>query len=486
MDWEDLIEAPPGEPLVHEYAITSKSGGERWVRASVSLEKDPDTGVLRADGVVVDTTNEHEAREEATARNEELSALHELSEVTLSASTLEEAYRQIIDHVGDVLGCPIAAIEQLDTSGDRLLVVASRGIDVPDGVPLSVVVHQSLSGIAVRTGSPLTETDPEGRDEHEAPYLKHLDLRGYAAFPLVAGGQVSGTLMLATLEDKDFDERFQRMGRSLATSIAVYLERLEAEAALRENEARYRTLAGQLQQANEELESFAYSVSHDLRAPLRTMQGFAHALLQNFGDELAPDARDYASRIIASGQQSEVLISDLLEYSRLSFERVEVKAVDLGSVVTAALEQVQADIQEAEAEVAVAGGLPSVLGSHTTLVQVLANLVANAVKFVPRGRSPEVRIRAEELNDRVRLSVEDNGIGIPEGQDERIFRVFERLTEGSAHPGTGIGLAIVRRGMQRIGGTCGVERLPEGGSAFWIEVPKEKRSGRRRWGKRGR
>jgi len=483
--WEELVEAPPDGPLVHEYFVTSQDGDERWVRTSLSLETDPDTGGLRADGVMVDTTSEQEAQREATARNEELSALHKLSEVTLSASTLDEAYQQIIDHVGDVLGCQIAVIEQLDTSRDRLVVVAARGIDLTGEIAPSVALHQSLSGIAVRTRSPVIEMDPESRDEHQVPYLKHLDLRGYAAFPLVAGGHVSGTLMLATLEPKEYDERFLRMGTSLATSIAVYLERLEAESALRENEARYRALAGQLQQANEELESFAYSVSHDLRAPLRTMQGFAHALIQNFGDELPPDAQDYARRIISSGRQSEGLISDLLEYSRLSFERVEVKAVDLESVVTAALEQVQADVQDADADVAVEGDLPAVLGSHTTLVQVLANLVANAVKFVPQGRKPQVRIRAEEFGDRVRVSVEDNGIGIPEGQEERIFRVFERLAEGGAHPGTGIGLAIVRRGMQRIAGTCGVERMPQGGSRFWIEVRKERRSGVRRWGKRG-
>jgi len=165
---------------------------------------------------------------------------------------------------------------------------------------------------------------------------------------------------------------------------------------------------------------------------------------------------------------------------------MDLKPVELKAVMSAAMEQVQADIEESGAQVEVADDLPSVLGNHTTLVQVTANLLANAVKFVPSSRKPEVVISAEEHDDQVRVSITDNGIGIPEGQEERIFRVFERLTEGSEHPGTGIGLAIVRKGMQRIGGTCGVERLPDQGSRFWIEVPKERRTGWRRWGKRGK
>ncbi len=230
----------------------------------------------------------------------------------------------------------------------------------------------------------------------------------------------------------------------------------------------------ELAERNEELESFAYSVSHDLRAPLRTMQGFAHALLQDFGDRLEPAARDYARRIIVSGQRSEALIRDLLAYSRLSLEQLELKPVELAPVVAAAREQVDGDVTLTGARVQVTGALPTVVGSHTILVQVLANLISNAVKFVPESRDPRVRIHTEGRPDRrVRVWVEDNGIGVPEDQRERIFGVFERLEYGGAHPGTGIGLAIVRRGMQRIGGSCGVTSVPGEGSAFWIELPEE-------------
>lgn len=248
-------------------------------------------------------------------------------------------------------------------------------------------------------------------------------------------------------------------------------ERKVAEAQLASRNRELRTLARRLEQANEELEAFAYSVSHDLRSPLRTMEGFAHALLEDYGDELSPEARDYARRILASGKQAEALIRDLLNYSRLSFEDIELDVVDLDDVVDTALDRVESEVEAADARIEIESPLPPVRGHAAILVQVVGNLVSNAVKFVPEGRAPEVRIRSEEGEDGIRLWIEDNGIGVPSGQRERIFRVFERLAEGGNRPGTGIGLAIVRRGMERIGGAAGVECDGDRGSRFWIEIP---------------
>ncbi|NIP57030.1 MAG: hypothetical protein GWM92_17015 [Gemmatimonadetes bacterium] len=249
-------------------------------------------------------------------------------------------------------------------------------------------------------------------------------------------------------------------------------ERREAQRALAAREREHRALAARLQRANEELEAFAYSVSHDLRTPLRTMQGFAHALLQDHGDRMPDEALDYVRRILASGERAEELIRDLLAYSRLSFEELRLQPVALEGVVSEALARVREEVDAADAEIDVEGALPEVLGHTSTLVQVLVNLLANALKFVPAGRSPRVRVRGERRGDAVRLWVEDNGDGIPREQHERIFRVFERRPEDAERPGTGIGLAIVRRGMERIGGSSGVESAPGEGSRFWLELPR--------------
>lgn len=255
----------------------------------------------------------------------------------------------------------------------------------------------------------------------------------------------------------------------LDARLAVAERRTREEMRAREEESR--KLAEQLRQANQELETFAYSVSHDLRAPLRTMQGFAHALLEDHGAELPAEARDHARRIIRSSEHCERLISDLLTYSRLGFEDVRLEPVDLRAVAEAALEQLEADLTGAEALVDLPEVFPRVLGSRVTLTQVMANLLSNAVKFVPDGTRPEIRIRVEGEGRTTRLWVEDNGVGIPIDDQERIFRPFERLGRGQDRPGAGIGLAIVRRGMERIGGSAGVESEPGGGARFWIEIP---------------
>jgi signal transduction histidine kinase/FixJ family two-component response regulator len=483
--WDPGGVAHPGLRVVRDYPVERPDGTGVWVRTSLSVERDPRTRHLRADGFVSDVTEEWAAHATLALRNRELAALYRVSELSLTSDSPEGTYAAVLDEVAAVMAVPVVLLEQLDRAADRLVLLAARGVPAERGMP-EIPLHQTPAGVAVQTGRPLVDRDPRTRRDlvHEA--VRGLEPRLWASFPLMAGGAVAGTLTLVDWEPRNVDERWTELGQSLATAIAAYMERLDAEEALRESEGRYRALATQLGQANQELESFAYSVSHDLRAPLRTMQGFAHALLQNFGDAIPPEATDYVRRIISSGRQSERLISDLLAYSRLSFEKIEVKPVELDAVVAQALEQLHGDVAESGAQVSVARGLPTVLGNQTALVQVVANLVSNAVKFVPRETAPKVRIRAEVRGELVRLWVEDNGIGIPEGQDERIFRVFERLSLGEDKPGTGIGLAIVRRGMERIGGRSGVERRPEGGSAFWIEAQKERRKARRPWIRRDR
>jgi signal transduction histidine kinase len=247
-------------------------------------------------------------------------------------------------------------------------------------------------------------------------------------------------------------------------------ERHQASALLEE---RVRERTAQLEAANRDLEEFSFSVSHDLREPLRNMQGLAQALLEDFGADLAPAARQYAQLIVSSGRQMDSLIQDLLAYSRLGRTSLPIGPVDLGAVVTAVLEQLAVRIGNAQATVRVITPLPQVMGQYQTLVQVVLNLVSNAITFVAPGTPPEVCIRTEQRPDEpwVRLWVEDNGIGIPAENHQRIFRVFERLHGPETYPGTGVGLAIVRRGIERLGGRVGLESQPGAGSRFWVELP---------------
>jgi PAS domain S-box-containing protein len=235
-------------------------------------------------------------------------------------------------------------------------------------------------------------------------------------------------------------------------------------------ERRVQERTRQLTEANEELEAFSYTVSHDLRAPLRGLQGFAQAVQEDYADRLDAQGRDYLDRIMAAARRMEGLIQDLLEYGRLSRDELNLREVSLEVAVGESLAQLSGEIRRLRADVRIEGPLPQVRGHPVVLQQVLLNLLGNALKFVQAGRAPAVRVRAERHDGRVRMLVEDDGIGIRPEHQERIFRVFERLHGQESFPGTGVGLAIVRKGCERMGGTCGVLSRPGSGSAFWFEL----------------
>ena len=237
-----------------------------------------------------------------------------------------------------------------------------------------------------------------------------------------------------------------------------------------ELEIRVADRTADLEAANQELEAFAYTVSHDLRAPLRSMAGFGQALAEDHAEGLGEEGRDFAARIVAAASRMAELIDDLLEYARLTRAELQLSAVPLDDAVAEARAQLDAELRRSGASLDVESPLPAVTAHRRTVVQVIANLISNAAKFVPDDRQPEIAIRAETTGDRVRLWVEDNGIGIAADHVERIFRVFERLHGTESYPGTGIGLAIVRKGAEQMGGQAGVVSEPGSGSRFWVEL----------------
>ncbi len=220
-----------------------------------------------------------------------------------------------------------------------------------------------------------------------------------------------------------------------------------------------------------ELESFSYTVSHDLRAPLRAMQGVAEALGEDYADKLDDTGRDYTRRIITAAHRMDALIQDLLSYSRMGQPERNLHSCSLDAAVSEALIQLESEIKDSQAEITVEKPLGMVMGHRTLLATVFLNLIANAIKFTRPGVPPKVVIQARRTDGMVRICVEDNGIGIDPGHLKRIFRVFERLHGTEKYPGTGIGLAIVRKGVENMEGKVGVESMVGQGSRFWIELP---------------
>jgi signal transduction histidine kinase len=204
---------------------------------------------------------------------------------------------------------------------------------------------------------------------------------------------------------------------------------------------------------------------------LRSIQGFAEALLEDYISSLDAKAQNYLQRIVAAAELTNTLIENLLDYSKLSRTQLQLEPVDINIIVSQVLAQMEEEIQQKQAEISVIGALPTVLGHYTTCIQSFTNLISNAIKFVAPNIKPKVIIRAATNQNYFILWVEDNGIGIKPEYHEKIFGVFERLHGIESYPGTGIGLAMVRKGVERMRGQVGVESQLGQGSKFWIQLP---------------
>jgi PAS domain S-box-containing protein len=250
----------------------------------------------------------------------------------------------------------------------------------------------------------------------------------------------------------------------LATDIT---ERVRAKEKLEQTVAE-RTAS--LRAAIAQMEEFSYSVSHDLRSPVRAMKGYASALLEDHGGKLDEQGRGYVERIIESGSRMDRLILDVLTYSRVARQDIKLQPVDLDGLTRGILLQYP-EFDPSRARISIPGKLPTILGHEPSLSQIISNLLNNAVKFVLTGRMPEVIIRSEVNGDQARLWIEDNGIGIKTEYQHRLFGMFERIHPGGRYEGTGIGLAIVRKAAERMGGKAGVESDGVNGSQFWVQLP---------------
>lgn len=221
----------------------------------------------------------------------------------------------------------------------------------------------------------------------------------------------------------------------------------------------------QLTASNKELERFAYITSHDLKAPLRSIASFATLLEKRYRDQVDDQGREYIDYIRSGVEQMQALTDDLLQLHRVNTADRNADPVDLNDMMEEVRQQLRTVIAEFDAELEV-GNLPRVPGDRSQLAILLRNLVSNALKFRHPDRRPQVSVQARKLDDGWEISVKDNGIGIPPEQHHRIFEAFRRLHTQDQIPGTGIGLALCHKIVERHGGEIYVESMPGEGADF--------------------
>jgi signal transduction histidine kinase/DNA-binding response OmpR family regulator len=418
------------------------------------------------------------------AELESFRCLQQLSTRMIREENPQSLYEQILDAATAIMRSEYASIQMYYPErgpAGELRLLGFRGFNANAARFWEWVqpASESTCGIALRTRERVVVTDVEtcefmAGSEDLKTYLE-TGIRAVQSTPLLSrGGRLLGMISTHWRAPHEPADGELRLLDVLARQAADLIERSHSISEVRrlndDLERRVRERTASLEEMIRELNTFAYTVAHDLRAPVRAMQTSGHLLLEDFSPQLGELGQDLALRIVRAGERMDALIRDLLSYSRLSREDVTLAKVDLNSVVRPILQELESQVPAARGQVRAEGPLPEVLGNETMLRQALTNLVSNGLKFVAPGRKPQVIIRAETREGRVRIWVEDNGIGIAKEYHDRLFRVFERFHAGDRYPGTGIGLAIVRRALERMSGSSGVISEQGMGSRFWIEL----------------
>jgi signal transduction histidine kinase/DNA-binding response OmpR family regulator len=412
---------------------------------------------------------------------ERLRLLRDIDRAILAAQSPTATAQAALDHINALVPCWGAVILLFDWPAEQGLVLAATGrgmLSCPVGTPIALGAYGTQDLAVLQSGEVYVVEDVRMLISPPAlvQSLQVEGLQSYVRVPLVAQGELIAALNLWSDQLGAFTAEHVDIAREVADVMAIGIQQARLHEQVQQHaadlEQRVAERTAELREINAELESFSYSVSHDLRTPLRSIQGFAQILLDDYGDRLDADGRQYTQRIVAAARRMDTLTEDILTYSRLSRAAMKLTPVSLEAVVEEVLTQLEAEIRGKEASVTVEKPLPRVMGHYATLVQVVANLLTNGIKFVLPSVRPHVRVWTEEQDDRVCLRLRDNGIGIAPEYQERIFRVFERLHGPETYAGTGIGLAVVRKGIERLGGQVGVESAPGQGSTFWVELPK--------------
>jgi PAS domain S-box-containing protein len=308
-------------------------------------------------------------------------------------------------------------------------------------------------------------------------------VRAVQSTPILSrSGEFIGMLSTHFSEPHRPSERELQHVDVLARQAADYLEHRRANSELRlhaeEMEKRVDERTATLNESFKALETLLYTIAHDLRAPNRAMQGYAELLTEDHAEKLNEEGRFLLNRISRAALRNEQLIRDLLEFGRLAHSDLPCQWLNPGVTIAAVLASLEEEIRRTQASIKVADDWPSVWANDSALGHVITNLVSNSLKYVLAGIRPVIGIlprmvssggAAGGASGRVRICVEDNGIGIAEEQKERVFEPFQRASP-SGYEGTGMGLAIVRKAAERMGGSAGVHSDVGKGSCFWVEL----------------
>ena len=426
---------------IYGYDITDRHRAESALRASVSEQR-------------------RRTREQETLSN--------IARIIGSSLAIDEVYERFAREVAQLIPFDRIVINlTADRAGYMVDTYQSSTVEVPDRAPdQAYVVEGTLSDAVIKSQRCIVfqpGNEAEAADGYAGLVGAYgMGLRSFLSAPLLYRGEPIGCLNLHSLTDSAYSDRH----RLLAERIGVYIAGAIANAQLHTQVTRQ---TEELSRSNSELEQFAYVASHDLQEPLRMVSSYVALLGRRYDGQLDDRADKYIHFAVDGANRMQRLIHDLLAYSRVGTRGGELTPTDTASVLGETLSNLEVAIDESEAEV-VYSDLPSVMGDPSQLRQLFQNIIGNALKFRSENR-PRVQLDAKRDGDQWTFSIRDNGVGFDQRYAERVFGVFKRLHRNADIPGTGIGLAICQRIIDRHGGRIWAESKLGEGSCFYFTLP---------------
>ncbi len=425
----------------------------------------------------------NELHEKTLAMNEALLIgslrQHELTEAANSANVLLQVEITERRRAEDALRASELSYRRLfEAAKDGILILEADTGRISDVNPFLIKLlgfsHREMIGKTVGELSPFKDIESnqvmlerlqkDGYVRYEDLPLETKDGR-HAAVEFVSNVYQAGDKKVIQCNIRDITER-KRSDHDLMAA----KDEISRHAVALEETVTERTC--QLRETIRELEGFSYSVSHDMRAPLRAMQSYGQFLVDEYGGKLDERGVNYLHQIMRSAVRLDRLIQDVLSYTRILHSPLPMETVDLDRLVRDIIETYP-NGQPIKPQIQIKGRLPKVMGNEALLTQCISNLLSNGAKFVSPGTTPQVEISGEVREESmIRVWFKDNGIGIAPENHERIFRLLERIYPATEYEGTGIGLTIVRKAIERMGAQVGFESALGNGSNFWIQLKK--------------
>ncbi len=440
-------------------------------------------------GVLLDITAHKQTEAQLQRRNLHLQLLRQAAADLLLGRPPADLMKGLIPQITAHFDTDVVMFYEMRDVDGRFHLQACSGVSEQEQLKLqSLRYGRAICARPAEALHPIIATRLQTVPAPNRRFVRKLGFRSYLYYPLVLHGRLQGALAFASRQRDDYDSLDLEFFQTVATTLAEALERNRLQSELKfhaihlEEVVQERT--ARLQEAVDELEHMAYSMVHDMRAPLRAMQAFANLAEEECAACNHTLSQDYFGRIRSATSRLDRLITDAFNYSRVVREDLPLAAVDLGALLRVML-KTSPHLHPSLADIRLDFTSLLVLGNESLLNQTFGHLLGNAVKFVAPGLRPTVRISAQPstlqrpsgrystITDRPStiVSIQDNGVGIPREAWNKIFRMFERMHRQDEYPGTGIGLTIAKKAVERMGGRIGLESTPGQGSRFWVELP---------------